>query len=60
MLPISHSPVAIRRSWTISSFESVAAARSPLMATAWTVAPRKYARHSGVDAFSCWQAVRVM
>jgi len=30
------------------------------MAIAWTVAPRKYARHSGVDPFSCLQAVRLM
>jgi len=33
-LSISHAPVAIRRSWTISSFESLAAARSPLTAIA--------------------------
>ena len=39
-LSISHSPVAICRSWTVSRFENVATARSPRMAISWTVAPR--------------------
>ena len=42
---ICHSPVVVRRSETITSLESVAAARSPLMAILWAVAPRNCAPH---------------
>ena len=49
-LSISHSPVAVRRNWTVESsnpsgLTSVAAARSPLMAVAWAVAPRCSSAH---------------
>ena len=68
-LSISHSPVAVRRSWTVSrsagGLGNVAAARSPLMAILWTVAPRCSAAHrraflDGLQPghFTCSQAVR--
>ena len=68
-LSISHSPVAMRCSWTDLAVRDVAAARSPLMAILWTVAPWNSAPYSRVDGlqpsspaspFTCSQAVRPM
>jgi hypothetical protein len=52
-LSISHSPVAVRRNWSVSSSLpsglANVAARSPLMAILRTVAPRCSVAHAFVD-----------